>query len=237
MLIQKLSQLGFIEGVDYSIVDGEIVPIAKVRLIEQEIDYPAVPEELDEEGNVIVPAREAYTEIIPVEETYYEKVPSMAEVKRLCLLDHDVALLVGEYLKDKPVTENDSLNIDLFLAGGDGWRFANVPAPTMDQLFDLIAPVQNAMQIEAEKQAKLQAGAAARKACQDVLDFIAGSNLEKNLSIEQITQLQSLFSAPEAALRAGRPTLAKQLISAITPDGVLITEEDKEIALQLLAQY
>jgi hypothetical protein len=87
------------------------------------------------------------------------------------------------------------------------------------------------------KQAKIEAGRAAREVCEKVLDLIAGYNLSRNLTIEQITQMQALLSNPEAALRASRPSLAKSLISAITPDEVLVTAQMKADALELLANY
>lgn len=93
------------------------------------------------------------------------------------------------------------------------------------------------IQAEAAKQAKIQTGIKAREACQLVLDYIAGCNLDKELSMEQITQMQQTLAMPEAALRAARPSLAKAAITAITPDGVLITEEEKQQALILLADY
>lgn len=101
----------------------------------------------------------------------------------------------------------------------------------------IIEDVTGRVQAEAAKQAKIQAGIKAREACQLVLDYIAGCNLDKELSMEQITQMQQALAQPEAALRAARPSLAKAAITAITTDGVLITEEEKQQALILLADY
>ncbi len=101
----------------------------------------------------------------------------------------------------------------------------------------IIEDVTVQVQAEAAKQAKIQAGIKAREACQLVLDYIAGCNLDKELSMEQITQMQQTLAQPEAALRAARPSLAKLAIAAITPDGILITEEEKQQALNLLADY
>lgn len=101
----------------------------------------------------------------------------------------------------------------------------------------IIEDVTVQVQAEAAKQARIQAGIKAREACQLVLDYIAGCNLDKELSMEQITQMQQTLAMPEAALRAARPSLAKAAITAITPDGILITEEEKQQALILLADY
>jgi len=99
--------------------------------------------------------------------------------------------------------------------------------------------IDNSAELEAQaiQSAKIQAGKDAREACQMVLDLIAGYNLDRELSMAEISQLQSLMSSPEAALRAGRPTLAKQFITAVAPDGVLVTEEMKQAALSLLSNY
>lgn len=237
MIIELLTQKGFVQGVDYSYENGVLTALQRTRLVDQEIDHEEVPAVLGAEGDVIEPAIPAWTEVIQVEETYTVQIPSLDQLKRELVAANDSALIISQYLKDKPVAEDDSLNIDLFLQGQGGWRFQNIPAPSIDELYDLIVPVKATMEIEAAKQAKLKAGADARRVCQDVLDYIAGSNLEKSLTIQQITELQSVLAAPEAALRAGRPTLAKQLINSIIPDGVLVSAEDKATALELLAGY
>ncbi len=86
-------------------------------------------------------------------------------------------------------------------------------------------------------QVKIKAGAYARMACQSVLDLVAGYNLDRELTLQQITQMQSTFANAEAALRAGRPTYAKSYISAISADGVLVTQEMKDLCLELLEGY
>jgi hypothetical protein len=93
------------------------------------------------------------------------------------------------------------------------------------------------IQADATRQARIAAGAAARQACQNVLDLIAGINLEQELTLEQISLMQQNFELAERALRAGRPSLAKGAIQLITPDGVIVTQEMKDEALALLAAY
>lgn len=67
---------------------------------------------------------------------------------------YDYRLLISKYLKDKAVTEDDSLNVELFLEGDlSGWRFANVPAPSLEELHALHEQVeaeQNQIQVNAE---------------------------------------------------------------------------------------
>lgn len=93
------------------------------------------------------------------------------------------------------------------------------------------------LEAEATKEAKIAAGKAAREACLSVLDYIAGCNLDKELSIEQITSMQQTFASVDAALKAGRPTFARNFIEAIVPDGYILTEEEKSQCLLLLTGY
>jgi len=90
---------------------------------------------------------------------------------------------------------------------------------------------------EQDKLNKIKAGAAARQACQAVLDFIAGVNLDRNLTSEQITSMQSSFANIQASLQASRPSLAKGLIQAVSVDGVIVTQDLKDGCLSLLSNY
>lgn len=101
------------------------------------------------------------------------------------------------------------------------------------QISDISAEVA----AEAARQAKIEAGAKAREICQKVLDYVAGANLDRELTIEQITEMQTIFKSAEGALRAGRPTYAKAFISAIEPDDVLVPAEIKNTCLELLKDY
>jgi hypothetical protein len=101
---------------------------------------------------------------------------------------------------------------------------------------EIIDMADQAANEEATKD-KIQLGRAARAACENVLDLIAGFNLDRELTFEQITEMQTLFSNPERALRASRPSTAKVLIQAITPDGVLVTQQMKDLCIKLLSDY
>jgi hypothetical protein len=138
MIIELLTQTGFVQGVDYSYENGVLTALQRTRLVDQEIDHEEIPEVLGAEGDVIEPAVPAWTEVIQVEETYTVQIPSLEELKREIVSQNDPALIISEYLKGKPVSDEDSLNIDLFLAGQGGWRFQNIPVPSGDELFDLI---------------------------------------------------------------------------------------------------
>ena len=86
-------------------------------------------------------------------------------------------------------------------------------------------------------EAKIAIGKKAKEACENVLDLISGYNLNRELTVEQISVMQTNFSSIEKALQSGRPSLAKAYISQVIADGVLVTEEMKEMALLLLADY
>lgn len=86
-------------------------------------------------------------------------------------------------------------------------------------------------------QAKIEAGKKAREVCTQVLDLISGDNLSKELTLEQISDMQTIFGNIEKALQSARPSLAKMMISAVEPDEVLITTELKNAVLALLSEY
>jgi hypothetical protein len=234
MIIQLLQELGFTEGVDFSFENGELVALEKSRDVEQIIQHEEIPAVYGIEGDVVVEAVPAYDEVIIIQETYLAPIPSLSELKTLLIKSNDPALLIGEYLKDKQTGENDSLNIELFLNGGPGWRFENVNPPTVDELYDLIEPVKASLEVTRVKNERIARGKEDRQKCEDALDLIAGYNRERTLTIEQITQMQQTFAQAESLLRANRPDFAKQVIESIQPDGTLITSEMKADVLAIL---
>ena len=94
--------------------------------------------------------------------------------------------------------------------------------------------VQPQEDINAEKIAK---GKAAREVCLQVMDLITGFNIERVLTAQQISDMQSAFMNIQLSLQASRPSTAKALISLIEPDGELVTVEMKAACLLLLAAY
>jgi hypothetical protein len=149
----------------------------------------------------------------------------------------ELALVIDKFLSDKRhlITSEDSFNIVegiLFR-----WDFVNIQQPTQQELNALIPALEISIASDSARSQKIEAGKIARETCQMVLDLIAGYNLDRELTMEQISQLQNMLSQPEAALRAGRPSLAKLLISTIVPDEDLVTTEMKSEALLLLTGY
>lgn len=80
-------------------------------------------------------------------------------------------------------------------------------------------------------------GAAARAACNRVMDLVGGYNYSRNLTTEQITEMSTLFAPIVQCLMVSRPSTAKALISAITPDEVLITTQMKADILNELTEF
>lgn len=108
-----------------------------------------------------------------------------------------------------------------------------VPAEYEVEIVDITEEI-NAANALAERKAK---GSAARKVCTGALDLIAGYNLERELTAEQITQMQSTFGSIQSALMTSRPSSAKVLIEAIVPDDVIVTADMKAEILNVLTNY
>lgn len=106
-----------------------------------------------------------------------------------------------------------------------------VPSEFIVEIEDITEAHARQLLIE-EKRSR---GRADRLKCEAVLDVIAGFNRDRSLTMEQITEMQTLFANPEKALRSSRPDMAHALISAINADGVLVTQEMKDICLELLS--
>jgi len=197
MIIELLLQKGFVEGVDFSLENDTLTALPKIRMVDQEIEHPAVEEVLGAEGDVITPAQEAYTEVIQVEETYYEQLPSIESLKLELVKANDPAMLINEYLKGKDIAEDDSLNIELFLNGdSSGWRFANIAAPSVSELYDLIVPVNNAIsqQVINEQARKLLA-----ESDYKVLRHIRQKALSEPLTLTEEQYLQLELERSQAA--------------------------------------
>lgn len=224
-----LEKLGLVEGIDFSLTDNSFEMLPKTQMVEIE---PAV---LDEEGNVI-------SEAVMEEQEYTPEPPTAAQLeaanKEVILDESDIVLLINEYLSDKQHLkdiDNDCINI----VNGRiyEWNYVNIPQPSIDELVALAPIVASKQQAEASKQAKLQAGKKAREACLKCLDIIAGYNLEQELTAEQITEMQTTFAPIQTALMTSRPSTAKALITALTPDGILVSQELKDLVLAELAEY
>lgn len=204
------------------------------------IHYPLVPAVLDVDGvTVLTPEISAYDEPVLVPELYTLPAPTQQQLdetwKHVQLSEADISLLISEYLAGKDLLrdhENDYINI----VNGNihSWNFTNIPQPTMDELVALIPIVTNKKISEDRKKALKDAGAKDRMMCENALNLITGFNRERVLTADQITQMQTTFSTIQTLLQAARPSSAKALIQAITPDEVLVTTEMKSLILDEL---
>lgn len=221
MTIQELlTSKGYVENQDYTYDGTNLVLIEKTRQVEF--------------YNTETQQNEIRTE------NYFEPIAPLRELKGELLGEEDSKIAIETYLSDKRHLiniEEDSINHGLFLKNDSGWRYSNIPVPSIDYLLSILPAAKAEQQAKQDKEDKIKAGRDARQICEKVLDLIAGYNLARSLTIQQITQLQSTLSSAESALRAGRPSLAKSLITAITPDEVLVTAEMKSAALELLVNY
>lgn len=238
-----LLEKGFVEGIDYSIlVDGSLSALDKTRDVEQVIHHPEETKEVFQaDGTSYNPPQyettPAWDETVIVQETYKEVLPSVDELKGECVSRSDIAMLVNEYLAGKEALRTDDDSINISEGSIVRWDFANIPAPSMQELYSIISIAKDKSSSEQFKKEKIQKGKEAREVCERVLDLVAGYNLDRALTMEQITQMQTTFADAEKALRAGRPTQAKQAITAIVVDEVLVTQEMKGLCLELLAKY
>ncbi len=87
------------------------------------------------------------------------------------------------------------------------------------------------------RQELVEDGKRGRLACEAVLDFVAGHNRSRNLSVPQILAMRSALEQAEGLLRAAMPATAKSAIAALPVDGEIVTSELKAGALALLADF
>jgi hypothetical protein len=110
------------------IIDAELetLPSEPQEIVQE----PALSEETPTEEST--PAQE---------EALVEQIPAPAPIE----FSIDPALLVSEFLKGKDVSDDDSLNLELFLKGdSSGWRFKNILAPSLEELKALEPQVSSA---------------------------------------------------------------------------------------------
>jgi hypothetical protein len=107
----------------------------------------------------------------------------------------------------------------------------NTPAPQF---------TQEELDVQAEQQAlqsKISLGKNSRLCCEEVKDLIAGYNLSRSLTLSEINQMLSTFAAAKQYLDNNMAQTAKAQIEAINPDGVIVTEEMKQDALNIFVKF
>lgn len=85
-----------------------------------------------------------------------------------------------------------------------------------------------------QKLSRKEKGKLARVMCDEVLDIIAGHNMENALTSAQKDQMTLDFAQILKALSEKRPAVAHGMISAIVPDGTIVTADLKTELLETL---
>jgi hypothetical protein len=70
-----------------------------------------------------------------------------------------------------------------------------------------------------------------------VIALLVYRNSLKTLNESQINQINTIYAPIKGLLETGSLRTARQVINGITPDGVLITSEDKQAILDKIAAY
>lgn len=93
-------------------------------------------------------------------------------------------------------------------------------------------------QFNKEKQAREQIlkGKNARLCCEEILDFIAGYNINSEFTAEQITLMQSQFEIIYLYLKNSRPWSAKPLIQNISVSEI-VSQDLKDGILDIFSKY
>ncbi len=100
-----------------------------------------------------------------------------------------------------------------------------------------VASYDQALAAKVQSEALIAAGAKADADCKRVLHLIGGLNLQPGRTQEQINGMVTSFGSVVQALPLGRPGVAKALIQAIQPDGTVITQQMKDLALDQLKDW
>lgn len=97
----------------------------------------------------------------------------------------------------------------------------HVPAEYTIEIEDISAQIEEEAQRELDK----QLGQLIREKCEAALDIVIGFNARRELSFEQVDEMQSQFAEILGALQARRIDKATMLLMSTEPDGTLVTQE------------
>lgn len=109
-------------------------------------------------------------------------------------------------------------------------RLTKIPEGTIYEVADITAEYEKTKRISDNE----ALGAADEARCLRALRYIGGFNRMRDLSFEQITEMQMMFANTQEALRSNRPDWAVMFISSIEVDGTIVTSEMKEDCLDIL---
>lgn len=118
--------------------------------------------------------------------------------------------------------------------GGIAFTSYKIPAEFTYEIEDITAEVE----AEDRRNSLIAQGEKTAKACKDAFNLISGYNQYRTLTSAQKDQMTATFAPIVQALKIHeRPSLAKSMIVAIEPDGVLVTEQMKADMLEVLKEF
>lgn len=179
--------------------------------------------------------REARVEVEPLFDSQgmplYDEVPAVdAEGNPVFEMDYEYDVdgnVVSETLSDRQVVTSVP-------------RTQEVSYPA-EATYDVIDNSAEVAKVERLKQMDKEAAVEAANIAfgQKLIALVGTRNVAKGLTSEQINGMQSdpVLAPILQLLSVGRLGTAKPMIQAYTPDGVLITEQDKQDYLQLLEDH
>lgn len=97
----------------------------------------------------------------------------------------------------------------------------------------LIEDITSEYEASQLRASRLSEGKKARQCCSDILDFIGGYNVERELTLLQIQQLLVDFSSAYSALQANMPRTVRTILSSMSPSELISQELLDEVALIL----
>lgn len=100
-----------------------------------------------------------------------------------------------------------------------------------------LAAYKAQLQAQAQAETLINMGAKADQDCKRVLHLIGGLNLLPGRTQDQIDTMSASLEPIKQALQDGRPGKAKSMIMAIEPDGKLVTQQMKDLALSQLKDW
>lgn len=121
--------------------------------------------------------------------------------------------------------------------GGLGEAYCSVCTKVIEVDQAAVQAHDQELAAQAQASALIAAGAKADADCKRVLHLIGGFNLQPGRTQEQINGMVSSFGPVVQALSLGRPGVAKALIQAIQPDGTVVAQGMKDLALDQLKDW
>jgi hypothetical protein len=117
-------------------------------------------------------------------------------------------------------------------------RIINEDDTTQLEYFESLAVTVDADRVIMKAQeSKQKDGAKKRELCYGILDLISEYNGENSLTEAQLDSMEVSFAQILVALQNVRPVKAKNLITALTPDGILVTQNMKDDILSIFTRY